>query len=131
MKFGKVMGGAALVGLAVAGFWLFWPSDPNSMCSEGGVRDEVQRLIGSLTPVGEVLDVMLDPNWKPEQPPQPVGSNAYIPPPPKKIERPSPAELSNVRRGYVQLVGPSLAVAYDRDLGRVTCRVPFKLNDQG
>jgi hypothetical protein len=129
MKMGKMRGGAALVGLAVAG-WFFWPSDPNSVCGESGVRDEVQRQIGSLTPVGKALDAMLDPKWAPAQPSQPVGSNGYIPPPTKKIERPSSAEVSGVRRGYVQLAGPSLAIAYNRDVGRVTCRVQFKLNEQ-
>jgi hypothetical protein len=86
-------------------------------------------LIGGLPPGGKFLDRMLDPAWQPGRPPQLVGSNGYIPPPAKKIEKPDPRELKSLLHDYVVLAGNSVAVAYDRDLDRVTCRVTFKLNN--
>lgn len=130
MKLDQVGGMVAVVGLAAAAYWLLRPADPNVMCSDNGVRTEVQNLIESLTPVGKALDAMLEPGWKPEQPPQPAASNGFIPAAPDEIKKPSPAELSGLRSGYVQLVSPSLAVAYDRDLERVTCQLSFQLNNQ-
>jgi hypothetical protein len=130
MKLDKVSGTVVVVGLAAAAYWLLSPADPNAMCSDNSVRTEVQNLVGSLTPVGKALDAMLEPGWKPEQPPQPAGSNGYIAVAPDEIKKPSPAELSGLRSAYVQLVSPSLAVAYDRDLERVTCQLSFQLNNQ-
>ena len=122
-------GGIAAIGIAGLAYSVFWPSDPNSRCSDHEVRDEVGDLIGGLTTIGKFLDRMIDPAWQPEQPPQPVGSNGYVPPVAKKIEKPELRDLTSLRHGYVELTGSSLAVAYDRDLDRVTCRVTYKLNN--
>lgn len=121
--------GAAAIGVAGIACWLLWPDDPASRCSGDGVRDEVRVLIGGLTPAGKFLDRMLDPAWRPDQPPNPTGSNGYIPPPAKKIEKPDPGEVRSLLRDHVDLVGSSVAVAYDRDLDRVTCRVSFKIDN--
>ncbi|KRR23269.1 hypothetical protein CQ13_27670 [Bradyrhizobium retamae] len=122
-------GGMAAIGIAGLAYWMFWPADPNARCSDSEVRDEVRVLIGGLTSAGKFLDRMLDPAWQPQQQPRPVGSNAYIPPPAKKIEKPDPREVKSLLHNYVVLAGNSVAVAYDRDLDRVTCRVTFKLNN--
>jgi hypothetical protein len=123
------LGVAAVIGTVGLAYWAFWPTDPNARCADSGIRDNVRVLIARSTPAGKFLDKMLDPAWQPHQPPAPVGSNAYIPPPPKKIEKPDPGEVRSLLQNYVVLTGPSLAVAYDRDLDRVKCKVAFRLNN--
>lgn len=123
-----VLGGMAILGLAGLAYWVFWPAKPAARCSDDEVREETRILIGRITSAGKYLDQMLDPAWKPGGSPPPAGSNGYIAPTPKKVEKPDSEQVRGFLKSYVVLVGPSVATNYNRDLDAVTCRVSFRLD---